>query len=149
MWSPFLWFCSCSSCLLSLFLFLHFFRFSCPPWSSTSHHLARPGPPAGRSPLHLAAYLRPSYPSRWMFLNSLVVIFPYSSIFCQFWLFFVFKFVAVLLLVVWGGSLYLLTPLSWPEVGSLLIYLRNTRDTVQLLFHSFSHISHCSVQLCQ
>ena len=34
------------------------------------------------------------------FLNSLVVRLPYSLIFCQFWLFFVFKFVVVLLLVV-------------------------------------------------
>ena len=33
------------------------------------------------------------------FFNSLVVGLPYSSIFCQFWLFFVFKFVVVLLLV--------------------------------------------------
>ena len=34
------------------------------------------------------------------FFNSLVVRLPCSSIFCQFWLFFVFKFVVVLLLVV-------------------------------------------------
>ena len=34
------------------------------------------------------------------FFNSLVVRLPYSSIFWQFWLFFVLKFVAVLLLVV-------------------------------------------------
>ena len=34
------------------------------------------------------------------FFNSLVVGLPYSSIFWQFWLFFVFKFVVVLLLVV-------------------------------------------------
>ena len=34
------------------------------------------------------------------FFNCLVVRLPYSSIFSQFWLFFVFKFVVVLLLVV-------------------------------------------------
>ena len=34
------------------------------------------------------------------FFNSLVVGLPYCSIFCQFWLFFVFKFVVALLLVV-------------------------------------------------
>ena len=34
------------------------------------------------------------------FFNSLVVGLPYSLIFWQFWLFFVFKFVVVLLLVV-------------------------------------------------
>ena len=40
------------------------------------------------------------------FFNSLVVRLPYSSIFCQFWLFFVFKFVVVLL-VVGGGTVCL------------------------------------------
>ena len=49
------------------------------------------------------------------FFNSLVVGLPYSLIFWQFWLFFVFKFVA-LLLVVWGGKVYLSTPPSWLEV---------------------------------
>ena len=48
------------------------------------------------------------------FFNSLVVGLPYSSIFCQFWLFFVFKF--VVLLVVQGGTVCLPTPPSWPEV---------------------------------
>ena len=38
----------------------------------------------------------------------------------QFWLFFVFKFVVVFLLVVWGGRVYLPTPLSWPEFLRLL-----------------------------
>ena len=33
------------------------------------------------------------------FFNSLVVRLPYSSIFCQSWLFFVFKFVVLLVLV--------------------------------------------------
>ena len=45
--------------------------------------------------------------------NSLVVRLPYSSIFWQFWLFFVFKFVVVLLLVVQGGTVCLPTPPSW------------------------------------
>ena len=47
------------------------------------------------------------------FFNSLVVRLPYSSIFCQFWMFFVFKFVVVLLLVVRGGTVYLPIPPSW------------------------------------
>ena len=38
------------------------------------------------------------------FFNSLVVALPYSSIFWQFWLIFVFKFVVVLLWVVRGGK---------------------------------------------
>ena len=48
--------------------------------------------------------------------NSLVVGLPYSSIFCQFWLFLVCKFVVVLLLVVRGGTVCLPTPPSWLEV---------------------------------
>ena len=43
------------------------------------------------------------------FFNSFVVGLPYNSIFCQFWLFFIFKFVVVLLLVVQGGTVCLLT----------------------------------------
>ena len=50
------------------------------------------------------------------FFNSLVVGLPYSSIFCQLWLFFVFKFVVVLILVVRGGTVYPPMPPSWPEV---------------------------------
>ena len=50
------------------------------------------------------------------FFKSLVVGLPYSSIFWQFWLFFIFKFFVVLLLVVRGGKVYLPRPLFWPEV---------------------------------
>ena len=50
------------------------------------------------------------------FFNSLIIGFPYSLIFCQFWLFFVFIFVVVLLLIVQGGKVYLPMPPSWPEV---------------------------------
>ena len=48
--------------------------------------------------------------------NSLVVRLPDSSIFWQFWLFFVFKFVVVLLLVVQGSEAYLPVPPFWPEI---------------------------------
>ena len=66
----------------------------------------------------------PSWPSLpllpvWMNVssfNSLVVGLPYSSIVCQFWLFFVFKFGVVLLLVVQGGTVCLPMPPSWPRV---------------------------------
>ena len=51
------------------------------------------------------------------FFNSLVVGLPDSLIFWQFWLCFVFKYVVVLLLVVWGGTVCLPTPPSWAEVG--------------------------------
>ena len=47
------------------------------------------------------------------FFNSLVVRLPYSLFF---WLFFVFKFVVLLLLVVRGDKVYLSMPPSWPEV---------------------------------
>ena len=54
-------------------------------------------------------------PTPWLF-NFLVVGLPYSSIFCQFWLVFVFKFVFVLLLVVRGDKVHLPMPPSQPEV---------------------------------
>ena len=54
------------------------------------------------------------------FFNSLVVGPPYSSIFQQFWLVFVFKFVVVLLLVVQGGTACLPIPPSWPEVPKII-----------------------------
>ena len=50
------------------------------------------------------------------FFNSLIVRLPYSSIFCQFWLVFIFKFVVVLLLVVRGGTVYLPIPPFWPNI---------------------------------
>ena len=53
------------------------------------------------------------------FFNSLAVRLPYSLIFWQFWLFFVFKFVVVLLLVVRGGTVYLPMPPCWPEVSPI------------------------------
>ena len=57
-----------------------------------------------------AACLCTSYQSGWL-INSLVFGLPYSLIFWQCWLFFVFKFV-VLLLVMWGGKVYLPVPPS-------------------------------------
>ena len=50
------------------------------------------------------------------FFNSLVVRLPYSLIYWQFELFFVFKFVVIFVLVVQGGKMYLCMPPSWPEV---------------------------------
>ena len=50
------------------------------------------------------------------FFNSLVVGLPCSLIFWKFWLFFVFKFVVVLLLFVQVGKMYLPMPPSWLEV---------------------------------
>ena len=50
------------------------------------------------------------------FFNSLVVGLPYSSIFWQLWLFFVFKFTVVLFLFLQGGKVYLPMPPSWLAV---------------------------------
>ena len=58
------------------------------------------------------------------FFNSLVVGLPYSLIFWQFWLFFVFKFVVVFLLVVQGGRVYLPTPPPWLEVLSKIFFFK-------------------------
>ena len=77
------------------------------------------GPPATVLPLVLSTQLHVSASltglDECVFFNSLVIGLPYSSIFCQFWLFFVFKFVVFLLLVVQGGTVCLPTPPSWPE----------------------------------
>ena len=56
----------------------------------------------------------------------------HSSIFCQFWLFFVFKFVVVLLLVVRGGTVCLPKPPSLPEV-QIHIHLKELKYTIYFL----------------
>ena len=87
-----------------------------------------PSPPAAASPGPSAAALRrvlstwlpvsasPISLNEYFFFDSLVVGLLYSSILYQFWLFFVFEFVVVLLLVVQGGTVCLPMPPSWPEV---------------------------------
>ena len=86
-----------------------------------------PSPPAAALPRVLSAWLPisalPTGVYECFFFNSLVVGLPYSPIFCQFWLLFVFKFV-ILLLVVRGGPVCLPTPPSRPEV--LLFFLKKT-----------------------
>ena len=70
-----------------------------------------PAPPAACLPhilSTLAAHLPPpTCLDEHFFLNSLIVGLPHSLIFWQFWLFSVFKFVLVLPLVVWGGTVCL------------------------------------------
>ena len=80
--------------------------------------------PCSMSSLHwLPISTPPTSLDECSFFNSLVVGLPYSSIFWPFWLFFVFKFVVVLLLVVWGGKVYLSMPPSLLEVQmNLLIH---------------------------
>ena len=74
-------------------------------------------PPCGHSSLPQLPISAPPTSLDECFFNSLVVRLPYSSIFWQFWLFFVFKLVVALLLVVQGDTVYLPTPPSLPEVS--------------------------------
>ena len=62
----------------------------------------------------------PTSPDECFLFNCLVVRLSYSSIFWQFCLFFVFKFFVVLILVVWGGTVYLPMPPSWPDYYFLI-----------------------------
>ena len=71
-------------------------------------------------PLSRVPSTPPSDLDECFFFYSLVVRFPYSSIFWQLWLFFVFKFVVVLLLVVQGGKVYLPMPPSWPNIWMMI-----------------------------
>ena len=103
-------------------------RFICTQMWDRPLHQPPPHPPcpqaaATASPCILSAPAVPRLPvstppalDECFFFNSLVVRFPYSSIFWRFWLFSVLKFVVVLLLVVWGSKAYLPMPPSWPEV---------------------------------
>ena len=82
------------------------------PFSSTSSLLARPvhrlypRPCCESSPPRLPISVPPTGLVEYFF-NSLAAGVPYSLIFWHFWLFFVFKFVVVLLLVVRGSKAYL------------------------------------------
>ena len=72
--------------------------------------------------------------------NFLVVGLPYSSIFWHFLLFFVFKFVVVLLLVVRGGKVYLPMPPSWPEVQFYNFLYGSFKDIVTCLFYLYCYV---------
>ena len=92
---------------------------------TASHCLACPRPPAAALlqvfSVPAAIFAPPTSLDDCSFFNSLVVRPSYRSIFWQIWLFFIFKFVVVLL-VVWGGKVYLPTPPSWSEVQKREIY---------------------------
>ena len=80
---------------------------------SASHHLVhqvlQPSSCSESSLPRLPVLSPPTDLDECFFFNSLVVRLPYSSVFWQLWLFFVFKFVVVLLFVVQGGKVYLST----------------------------------------
>ena len=88
------------------------------PCSTIRHLTGSASCPLAASPLHPVAHLlsSPSGLDECFFFFSLVVGLPYSSIFCQFWLFFFFLIVVVLLLVVQGGTVCLPMPPSQLEV---------------------------------
>ena len=96
----------------------------CPPVTTLPTPVLQPLPSHESSSPWLPISAPPTGLIECFFFNSLVVRFPYSSISWQFWLLFVFKFVVVLLLVVQGGTVYLPTPLSWPEVLAVCSWLR-------------------------
>ena len=93
---------SCSSQFICTQLWDHPVHQPPPCHVSSSPKLPNPTPPTNLN--------------ECFFFNSLVFGLPYSFIFWQFWLFFVFKFVVVLLLVVPGAKAYLPMPPSWLEV---------------------------------
>ena len=82
-----------------------------PLWSTSHCMSSLPQLPISTLPTSLNEYF---------FFNSLVVRLPYSLTVCQFWLFFVFKLVVALLLVVRGSEVYLPTPTSWLEAPPCL-----------------------------
>ena len=87
-----------------------------PSLKSTTLPVRQPQPCCESSPHRLRVSVPLTGLDEHFFFNSLVVGLPYSLIFWQFWLFFVFRFVVVLLLVVQGGTVCLPMPPSWPEV---------------------------------
>ena len=101
----------CVICLApQLFLLaylIHTQMWDCPFLHPLPHLVHQLLPCCESSPPQLPISAPPTCLDEYFFFHSLVVRFPYRSIFCQFWLFFVFKFVVVLLLVVRGGKGYL------------------------------------------
>ena len=118
----------CTVCLTPQ-LFLPVYLHAYVGWPSPQA-TALPGPPATALPCVLSARLTVSTPptslDECFFFNSLVVGLPYSLIFCQFWLFFLFCFLNSLLSFFWlceeAQCVYLHLHLSWKSV--LLIFFQ-------------------------
>ena len=113
----------CTVCLASWLFLLVYLHTNV--WLPSLPATTLPGPPATALLRVLSTKLPISTSSTGLdecfFFNSLFVGLPYSSIFCHFWLFFVFKFVVVLLLVVWWGTACLPSSLSCLEVPFYLL----------------------------
>ena len=115
---PYIGTLGCMVCLVpQLFIPVYLHANVGPPCQPATASL---GLPAALLPRVLSAWLPISAPptglSECFFFNFLVVGLPYSLIFWWFWLYFVFKFVVVLL-VVQGCKVYLSMLPSWREVG--------------------------------
>ena len=138
-----MWDCLVTSCHLAC---------SGPPATALTSPVLQPPPRCTSLLLQLTVSTPPTCLNKCFFFNSLVFRLPYFSIFWQFWSFFVFKFVIVILLVVGGGKVYLTTPPSWLEVSSrylldhfsilILSHLLSMSYTVKrsLLLETFSSV---------
>ena len=108
------------------------FARECGTARSASHHLAHQVlqlPPCLKSCLpQLPISAPPTGLDECFFFNSLVVGLSCSLIFWQFWLFFGFKFVVVLVLVVQGGTVYRPTPPSWLNVPEFFTKSKRRTD---------------------
>ena len=92
----------------------------CGTIQSARHHLACPV--LQPLPCHTSSLPPVSNPPTGLgecFFNSLVIGVPCSLIFWHFWLFVVFKLVAILLLVVWGSEAFLHKLPSWLELYTI------------------------------
>ena len=110
----------------------------CPSGSTICHLtglpasvLAAPGPQATALPPVLSTWLpvstSPIHLDECVFSNSLVVGLPYSSIFCQFWLFFVFKLLSFFWLCEEAQCVYLCLHLG--RKSTLLAFLSVLQPT--------------------
>ena len=99
---------------VSLLIFIHHMWMWDPPfcWVLPCHHChtvsSPPLFPISAPSTHLDEY---------GFFKSLVVGLPYSLIYWQFWVIFVWRLVVILLMVVQGGKACLPIPPSWPKVS--------------------------------
>ena len=74
------------------------------------------------SPPGLPISAPPTSLGECFFFNSLVVGYPYSSIYWQFWVFFALNLL-LFFCWLWGDKVYLPMPPSWPEVTFAAIFL--------------------------
>ena len=108
---------SCSSRFICMWIWDHLLHNPLPRW------VQQPPPCDESFPGHLPVSAPPTGLDECFFSNSLVAGLPYSSNFCQFWLFFVFK---LLLSFFWlcEEAQCLPTPPSWPVHGIILFSVR-------------------------